>query len=126
MTTVSICGQNLKIIYLLFLLAFSYLVLYFTFNYTACLGESSELLLGSSYYFLPLDSSQKVSYSSISYYWSPFPILFERYFNPATLHIEDLEIAIQIDSTKVLYPKIYFLEIRSKKVLTYFTRGSCI
>jgi len=67
MTTVSICGQNLKIIYLLFFMFVSYLVLYFTFNYTACFGESSELMLGS-YYFLPLDYSQKVSYSSISYY----------------------------------------------------------
>jgi len=74
----------------------SYLVLYFTFNYTACFGESSELMLGS-YYFLPLDYSQKVSYSSISYYWSPFPILLERYFNPANLQIDDLEIAIQMD-----------------------------
>jgi len=127
MTTVSICGQYFKMFSLLFLVYVDSSLDSLSFSST--LGESLSgrlfTIYPSSFLTVPV-YSQKVSSSSLSSYWSPFPIFKDKYFNPGTLQLVDLVMAIQMDSMNIYYPRSSFLEIRSKKDVTSLTKGSCI
>jgi hypothetical protein len=99
---------------------------YFIFSSVLGSYSSDSLFMCSPVYCFAVVSSQKVSYSSLSYSWSPLPIFCERNFNAGTLQVADLTIEIQMDSMRIYSPRSSFLARSSINEVTSLTSGSCI
>lgn len=112
--------------YLLFFDKVDSSLTYFIFSSVLGSCSSDSLFICSPVYCFAVVSSQKVSYSSLSYSWSPLPIFWDRNFNAGTLQVADLTIEIQIDSTRIYSPRSSFLARSSIKDVTSLTSGSCI